>query len=75
MKTVQERYNNDPAFRTLVLMFYHFLIDGKYTPSELREASVFAATLVEQTTFKPLRGEMEEVYDTGKGVQPIRKKR
>lgn len=43
----QERYLRDPQYNALVDMFYHQLLSGGYTPTELREAVILAATKFE----------------------------
>ena len=47
MKTVEERYQNDPMFRTLVDTVYNMIDKAQFTPSELREAVILAATKYE----------------------------
>lgn len=49
MKTAQEKYLNDPAYRLLVDTLISLIEKGEYTPSELREAVIFAATKYEMT--------------------------
>ena len=49
-----QKYRSDPDFRVLVDTFIHFLWDGKYTPSELRSASILAATQVECMRIRPM---------------------
>ena len=45
-ESVEERYNSDPEFHSLVIMMYH-MIGDRFTPSEMREALIFAFTLYE----------------------------
>jgi hypothetical protein len=52
--TAYHRYRSDAHFRTLVDTFMDLLWGGKYTPSELREASILAATQVECMRIRPL---------------------
>ena len=47
MQTVEERYQTDVEFHTLVDLMYNFIVNAKYTPSELREAALLAATKYE----------------------------
>ena len=47
MKTVEERYQSDPMFRTLVDTVYNMIDKAQFTPSELREAVILAATKYE----------------------------
>ena len=48
----EEAYRNDPAFHNLIEMLRTFIIKLEFTPSELREAAMFAYYLHEQT--KPI---------------------
>jgi len=47
MMTVEERFNSDPEFHTLIVMMYRMIEDARFTPSEMREALIFAFTLYE----------------------------
>lgn len=47
MKTPREKYENDPEYKYLVDHFEQLIERGHFTPSELREASIFAFTLHE----------------------------
>jgi restriction endonuclease Mrr len=47
MKTAKEKYENDPAYHRLVQVLYSMIAEYQFTPSELREAVVFAATKYE----------------------------
>lgn len=42
-----ERYKSDPHYHAIVSTFYKMIAEGKFTPSELREASILAATMYE----------------------------
>ena len=42
MMRVQERYETDPAFRRLVDIMETAVMSGEYTPTEIREAAMFA---------------------------------
>ena len=46
----EERYQCDPWFHRLVDMLTHFIIEAKFTPSELREAAILAAIRYELFT-------------------------
>ena len=51
--SVQDRYENDPTFRVLVEMLMSWLMNNaQYTPSELREAAMYAAYRVESITIR-----------------------
>jgi len=52
--SVADRYQSDPDFGVLVDTFCSLLWNGKYSPSELRQASIFAATRVECMRIRPL---------------------
>ena len=49
-----QKYRSDPDFRVLVDTFINLLWGGKYTPSELRSASILAATQVECMRIRPM---------------------
>ncbi|MDP1774244.1 MAG: hypothetical protein Q8L15_18405 [Methylobacter sp.] len=42
MKTPRDKYMNDPEYHRLVDMLENFVETARFTPSELREASVLA---------------------------------
>jgi len=42
MKTPREKYMNDPEYHNLVNMLEQFIERARFTPSELREASILA---------------------------------
>ena len=52
-KSVDYRYQNDPVFHSLVDQLYASIRQGQYTPSELREACMFASCLYEYTHVRP----------------------
>lgn len=52
--SIYQRYRDDAHLRVLVDTFTNLLWDGKYTPSELREASILAATHVECMRIRPM---------------------
>jgi hypothetical protein len=41
------RYQHDPQFKVLVDTMCALIREGQYTPSELREAAIYALTLTE----------------------------
>ena len=43
MKSPREKYMNDPEYHRLVDKLEHFIESARFTPSELREASVLAS--------------------------------
>ncbi len=48
-----EKYRSDLDFRVLVDTFTSLLWGGKYTPTELRQASILATTQVECMRIRP----------------------
>jgi len=42
MKTPQEKFENDPEYRYLVQMFEALIHEARFTPSEIRQAALFA---------------------------------
>ena len=46
--TPEERYNRDPMFHYLVHVLLDELQAARYTPTELREACILAATIHEE---------------------------
>jgi hypothetical protein len=52
----EERYRYDPIFRQLVSMLYSFLGQGSdsFTPTELREAVILAASMYDETYIRPI---------------------
>lgn len=53
---VRDRFENDPAFKGLVDMLTAWLLHNpNYTPTELREAAMFAATKVEMMTIREFK--------------------
>jgi len=53
MKTAEEKYMNDPEFNMLVNQLEASIERAQFTPSELREAAVYAAIRYEMR--RPLR--------------------
>ena len=49
-----ERYQRDPVFRALVDAMVYHVRKGEFTPTELREASILAATIYETRPMRPL---------------------
>lgn len=43
MKTPKEKYMNDPEYNYLVNMLEKLIAQANFTPSELREACIFAS--------------------------------
>ena len=42
-QSAESRYENDPAFHTLVDIIYKWVVENQYTPSEVRDAAMLAA--------------------------------
>ena len=53
MKTPEEKYLNDPYYRNLVSLIENCLNNYEFTPSEVREAAVFACTRFEMRRVNP----------------------
>lgn len=53
-RTPAERYQTDAAFHYLVASLGNLLAAADYTPSELREAVILAATIYTQRTIRPM---------------------
>ena len=53
LDSARERYWNDPEFHALVDTMASWYERLQFTPSEMREAAVFAALLVEQRMMRP----------------------
>ena len=53
-----QKYLNDPQFHQLVNMLENLIHQAQFTPSELREAAVFAAIRYEMN--RPVRPIMRE---------------
>lgn len=51
--TVWGRYERDPHFRTLVDHMTALIWNAKFTPTEMREASMLAMIIHEQHTIRP----------------------
>ena len=57
MMTPKERYEHDPVFHQLVDLFQHYLEENacrQFTPTELREAVMLAATMYEYRHIRPI---------------------
>lgn len=69
----EDRYNNDPAYRTLVDYMVHMIHQLQFTPSELRDAAMFAAIRFEQRNTRPIYVDREsgEFRWDGQNGEPI----
>lgn len=54
MMTAKERYREDPVFHAIVDMLRREMQRGDFTPTELREAVILAATIHEPETVRML---------------------
>lgn len=52
---VEERYYRDATFRQLVDWMSYHIRNADYTPTELREAAILAATMHEMYTIRATR--------------------
>ena len=57
---LDERYRDDPHFNRLVDYLVHVVLDMKFTPSEVREAAMYACLRVEMLFPRPLQVEIDE---------------
>ena len=55
MKTPQEKYMHDADYRALVDLLENAIHRCQYTPSEIREAALFACIRYEQHSMLPSR--------------------
>jgi hypothetical protein len=67
VRSVVERYQTDPEFRALVDVLASQIYAARYTPTEIREASILAATLVESRTIRPMIIPLRDLDQTGRG--------
>lgn len=68
MKSPRDKYLNDPEYHRLVNMLESFIESARFTPSELREASVLASINYEmrhirQSTIDPRAAEAFRVLN------------
>ena len=54
MMTAEERYITDPMFRSIVTHLKQLIALGQYTPTELREALILAATQYYSESPRPI---------------------
>lgn len=64
------RYRDDPVFRRLVEMFSVALETGDCTPTEIREAAMFAQILYEETHIRPILLEMSQMWPPDTQIKP-----
>ncbi len=55
MKTPEEKYAHDLEYRQLVDLLEHFIHQAKFTPSELREACIFAHIRYSSYNLRPMQ--------------------
>jgi hypothetical protein len=53
MMSPRERYANDPVFHKLVDTMIGAIMQCQYTPSEMRDAALFASIRYEETHVRP----------------------
>jgi hypothetical protein len=59
--TAEERYTRDPEFHALVHQLLNQIEAGRFTPTELREAVILAATKYEMYHIRQMRlGSVED---------------
>lgn len=54
MRTLNDRYHNDPVFHQLVDTMYSMIVNLKTTPTEIREAAMFAQLKFEMENPRPI---------------------
>lgn len=54
MYTCEEKYQNDPQFKSIVDCMVSAIYQNKYSPSELREMAVFASIKYEMEHVRPV---------------------
>ena len=54
MMDVSERYQRDPLFHAMVNLLRGELAKGEFTPTELREAVILAATMHDAENVRPI---------------------
>lgn len=59
MKTPKEKYLNDSEYRHLVDMMESLIEQARFTPSELREASILACINYEMSHVRDFRAEID----------------
>jgi len=67
MKTPRDRYLNDVYYKTLVDTMVSYIDQCKFTPSEMREASILASIIYEERNINRIRiisPEIEEALNT-----------
>ena len=55
MKTPKDKYMNDPEYHALVNMLESFIHQARFTPSELREASILASINYEMQNIREMQ--------------------
>lgn len=71
MKTPKEKYQNDPQYKQLVDIMVSEIEKCNFTPSEMREASVFASIVyMQQYLGTPFIYKHKEVIDFLDGIEP-----
>ncbi len=63
MRSVVERYQTDAEFRGLVDILASQIYAARYTPTEIREAAIMAAMIVESRTIRPMYIPLRELDD------------
>lgn len=69
-RPAHERYQNDPVFRNLVMSFMVAIENADFTPSEIREAAMFAQILYEETHIRPILLEMSRMWPPDTQIKP-----
>lgn len=59
MKSPKDKYLNDPEYRHLVDMMESLIEQARFTPSELREASILACINYEMRHVRDFQGNLD----------------
>jgi len=52
MKTLREKYQNDPSYKALVDMMINYIVKCQFTLSEMREASILASIFYKENNIR-----------------------
>lgn len=61
MMKIKERYFSDPAFSRIVDMMLAVIMEGQFTPTEIREAAMLAQIRYEELFPRPIVFSKEDI--------------